>query len=986
MNAKASSSLLFFVAVAWLVFETTGGETSIAEEAEALLQWKSNLQTQSLSSWSPNQTTCLWLGISCDDQESVIQINLSNFSIQGKLDNFNFSSFLNLKDLNLTSNNISGDIPKLVGTLSKLTVLDLSKNQLSGPIPQEICNLTNLAQLWMSDNRLIGPIPSNVKKLIHLTHLMLSSNQISGPIPREVGMLESLTHLSLYTNRLMGRVPPSLGNLTNLERLFLAENKLSGTIPREIGNLVNLNQLGMPDNHLVGSIPSGMGNMTNLTILYLFGNNLSGSIPRELGNLKKLAGLSLSDNLLTGSIPSTLGNLTTVVLLFLGRCQLSGTIPTKEMENFTRLREFDVSDNNLYGHLPTEICSGGSLEWFTARNNHFQGPIPTSLRNCTDLIRVRLEQNQLTGNISQAFGVYPNLNFIDVSNNNLYGELSPNWGKCTNLTMLGLSSNKISGSIPSEIGQLTQLGVLDLSSNSLVGEIPKELEMLSVLLRLNLSRNQLSHKVQSEMGRLTNLEELDLSANRLSGPVPKQLGSLPKLRFLKLSQNNFDGSIPSNQPLNLQLLDLSHNLLSGEIPTQLGSLRKLENLNLSLNVLSGSIPSSIARQESLISLDLSNNQLEGPLPDGIAIERASPEAFQNNRGLCGIVSGLLPCNSSSAGHGPTRKVSVVILLVVIAIVALLVVIMLAGILYCLKHRKKSTERGPQETSSGERNIFSVLNYNGSDLYKDIIRATDNFDDKYFIGKGGCGSVYKAELPTPQVVAIKKLHSVEEGDVADLRAFTNEIEVLTEIRHRNIVRLYGFCLHGEHKFLIYEFIGRGSLASFLRSNQAAVELDWIKRVKVVKGVAHALSYLHHDCIPPIVHRDISTNNILLRWNFEACVSDFGATRLLKPDSSNWTTLAGTYGCIAPGELIYSLSMSHDRNLLLKDVLDQHLPPPEDDVANEVILLMVFALACLQEHPQSRPTMRHVSEKLSDRMPPFPVSFNTITLSQLIDLKV
>ena len=88
----------------------------------------------------------------------------------------------------------------------------------------------------------------------------------------------------------------------------------------------------------------------------------------------------------------------------------------------------------------------------------------------------------------------------------------------------------------------------------------------------------------------------------------------------------------------------------------------------------------------------------------------------------------------------------------------------------------------------------------------------------------------------------------------------------------------------------------------------------------------------------------------------------------------------------GELIYSLSTSHSRSMLLKDVLDQRLPPPVDDVADEVFLTMVFALACLQEHPQSRPTMRHVSQELSTCMPPFPVPFNTVTLSQLMDLKV
>ena len=131
---------------------------------------------------------------------------------------------------------------------------------------------------------------------------------------------------------------------------------------------------------------------------------------------------------------------------------------------------------------------------------------------------------------------------------------------------------------------------------------------------------------------------------------------------------------------------------------------------------------------------------------------------------------------------------------------------------------------------------------------------------------------------------------------------NEVKFLTEIRHRNIVKLHGFCLHKQCMFLIYEYLERGSLFCILVNDVEAVELDWIKRVNVIKSVAHALAYLHHDCSPPIVYRDISSNNILLNSNLEAIVSDFGNARLLNPDSSNQSILAGTYGYIAPGSYL------------------------------------------------------------------------------------
>ena len=101
------------------------------------------------------------------------------------------------------------------------------------------------------------------------------------------------------------------------------------------------------------------------------------------------------------------------------------------------------------------------------------------------------------------------------------------------------------------------------------------------------------------------------------------------------------------------------------------------------------------------------------------------------------------------------------------------------------------------------------------------------------------------------------------------------------------------------FLIYDYMDRGSLFSVLKDDDEAVELNWKKRVNVVKGIANALSYMHHDCSPPILHRDISSSNVLLDSEFEGCLSDFGTARLLDPDSSNQTILVGTRGYIAPG---------------------------------------------------------------------------------------
>lgn len=155
------------------------------------------------------------------------------------------------------------------------------------------------------------------------------------------------------------------------------------------------------------------------------------------------------------------------------------------------------------------------------------------------------------------------------------------------------------------------------------------------------------------------------------------------------------------------------------------------------------------------------------------------------------------------------------------------------------------------------------------------------------------------MPDGEVVAVKKLHLSDDGLLADPRSYTSEIHALTEIRHRNIVKLLGFCSHPRHSFLVYEFLEGGNLSEKLSSNRQAEEFKWKGRIHTVKGIANALSYMHHNCSPAVIHLDISSKNILFDSQGEAHISDFGTARLLGLDTCDLSRFIGTYGYAAPG---------------------------------------------------------------------------------------
>lgn len=852
MANKAECVLSYTIFVAFVVLLSSfKSKTQSNRETDALLKWKISLPNQSiLDSWvsplqanSTNNNTpspCKWFGITCNKEQRVTDINLAYTGLRGTLKHLDFSSFPNLLRLDLKMNNLVGSISENIGILSNLQFLDLSTNSLNGSLPLSLANLSKVYELDVSRNNITG-------------------------------LLDPL----LFPD---GTNDKSIPGLLSLKNLLLQDTLIGGRVPKEIGNLKFLSLLALDGNSFFGSIPQSFGNLSELTILRLGNNQLSGQIPENIGLLTKLSDFRVIGNKLSGIVPQELGNLSSLTVLHL-------------------------AENNFSGQLPPQVCKGGKLVNFSAAFNNFNGPIPLSLKNCKALYRVRLEHNQLTGYLDKDFGVYPNLTYIDLSFNKLQGELSPNWGKCQKLMLLGLAENMISGKIPEQIVGLRQLVKLDLSSNILSGEVPIHIGNLSQLSSLVLKGNKLSGKIALSFGRLFNLESLDLSKNMFVGKIPYQIESCTKLRVLSLNNNQLKGTIPYQigKLVALQELDLSFNSLGGNIPPQLGSLMSLEKLNLSHNNLNGTIPDTISDMVSLTNINLSYNYLEGLVADSKVFQSAHSGSFSNNKALCGNIKGLQPCRVKS-GH---KKRSKIVIIIVVSLVGVSLASFICVAVMVFRWKKKSKMLLNKKFPSNEENPFSMWYFKGKIAYEDIVQATKNFDDMYCIGMGGSGKVYKLEIPGFDIFAIKKLNMQvkDESEKENLKSFANEAKALTAIKHRNIVKLYGYCCQGMNTYLVYEFMERGSLADILRNDKDAEELNWIKRFGIVKGVAYALSYMHHDCDPPLIHRDISSKNVLLDSELEAHVSDFGTAKFLNPLSSNWTVVAGTYGYLAPGTLLF-----------------------------------------------------------------------------------
>ncbi|KAL4281271.1 hypothetical protein GQ457_03G026840 [Hibiscus cannabinus] len=488
----------------------------------------------------------------------------------------------------------------------------------------------------------------------------------------------------------------------------------------------------------------------------------------------------------------------------------------------------------------------------------------------------------------------------------------------------------------------------------------------------------LSGTLAPNIGNLTNLQLVILQNNNILGNIPSELGRLPKLKTLDLSNNRFDGQIPStlSHLKSLQYLRLNNNTLSGAIPSSVANMSQLNFLDLSFNNLGGPFQGLLAKTFNIVG---------NPLICGVETEkdcsrtRTVPISLSLNNSQ----------NSKPSGRSKSHKIALAIGLTLACICLLSL-----GFGFFLWWRQRHNQQIFFDVNEQHREEICLGNLKRFH-FKELRVATNNFSSRNLVGKGGFGYVYKGYLQDGTVVAVKRL---KDGNaIGGETQFQTEVELISLAVHRNLLRLYGFCITATERLLVYPYMSNGSVATRLKAKPA---LDWGTRKRIALGAARGLLYLHEQCDPKIIHRDVKAANILLDDDCEAIVGDFGLAKLLYNRESHVTTaVRGTVGHIAPEylstgqssektdvfgfgilllELISGLKAlefgktANQKVVMLDRVRKIHQEKKlellvDKDLKNnydrvEVEEMVRVALLCIQYHPSQRPKMSEVVRML------------------------
>ncbi|MED6122993.1 hypothetical protein PIB30_045203 [Stylosanthes scabra] len=602
--------------------------TSMVNSSSSLvvLDLSSNLLTSNIFHWIFNFTA------------NLHNLDLGGNLLEGPIP-IGFAKAMNsLEDLDISNNKLQGDIPAFLGNICTLQTLELSNNNLSGDFSTFIqssswCNRHVFHVLSLSTNRITGMIPKSIRLLSELESLKLDGNSLRGEISEtHLTSFSKLKDLDLSDNSLSLKFVPGWIPPFQLIGLGLASCKLGPNFPNWLHNQYQLYVLDISDAGIHSSVPEWFWHkLQHLQFLNMSHNNFEGAIPNlQLRFQVDACILDLSSNQYEGAIPSFFLHAENLILSENKFSDVS-TLLCGNDTTAGLLVYLDLTNNQINGHLPDCWESVNTLLVLDLSNNKLSGKIPLSMGSLYNLKSLILRNNSLTGEIPSALKNCNNLFLLDVAQNLLSGPI-PSWigDKLQQLIILSLSENHFSGNISMHLCYLERLQVLDLSRNNLSNEIPTCTKNFSAISQrsINIPDGGPDFSLSQYIVNITfmwkgveswfmhpefSLTGIDLSGNHLSGEIPKEIGYLVGLHSLNLSRNN----------------------LNGEIPSEIGNLTLLDFLDLSRNELCGRIPTSLSQIDGMGVLDLSNNNLSGKIPSGGHMDTFGASFFEGNPNLCG---------------------------------------------------------------------------------------------------------------------------------------------------------------------------------------------------------------------------------------------------------------------------------------------------------------------------------------------------------------
>ncbi|KAH6557537.1 hypothetical protein KP509_1Z107700 [Ceratopteris richardii] len=663
-------------------------------------------------------------------------------------------------------------------------------------------------------------------------------NNITGSIPPEIGYLSKLVQLSLSGNKLSGVLDPSLGNLSSLNRFQIDENNISGPIPSSFQFLSNLVHFHMNNNSLNGSIPPELGRLPMLNHFLFDNNQLSGDIPGELSNISTLLILQLDNNQLSGSIPSSFQDFsrTNLTKLSLRNCGLNGTIP--DLSGLSTLVYLDLSNNQLTGPLPSNLSQ--TVRTIDLSINQLDGEIPAGLYELRQMELLRLQNNSLDGVVRaellshDSFTNEESVFIMDFRNNN-FSDLIPG-------ALLA---------VPNITLQLQGNPGCNASQNvSAYCNVQNDYNVSTPLPLMPVPAGCSDDTCDRTRNQELNYGLLEFGLCQCAYPI--NVGYRLKSPSFAIYQPYADA---------LQQY-LASRLFINQYQVNVSDFSWIEGPRLYVNLKvfppNGSVEFNTSEVSRLYSqfatFNISANRTFGPheilfiflgFPYNVSIGATPASAGGLKAGaIAGIVIGVAAFTAVTA----------------------ISILYIAG-----KRWGFFSAVGSRAARRHKRiKVDGVQDF----TFKEMMKATNNFDSTLQVGQGGYGRVYRGTLPDGRIVAIKR---AEEDSLQGGKEFLTELEILSRLHHRNLVSLIGFCDDEGEQMLIYEFMENGTLRDHLNATSKS-PLGFARRIQIALGSAKGILYLHTEANPPLIHRDIKATNILLDQKLAPKVADFGLSKL------------------------------------------------------------------------------------------------------------